>query len=101
MNLQENIQRIKEMMGLDKDLIIFLIRRFSIEELDDLIKDIQDQIEEGQSISDAIYDTVRQFIATKNLKDVNLTGTEQEYWDSYLRYEKPLIKYVKKKLGYE
>lgn len=101
MNLQENIQRIQEMMGLDKDLIIFLIRRFSTDELNHLVQDIKDQIEEGESLDTAIYDTIRQFIASKNLKDINLTGTEQEYWDSYLRYEKPLIKYVKKKLGYE
>ena len=99
MNLQENIQRIQEMMGLNENLSPWFKRRFDIDELDDLIKDIKDQIEEGESLHTAIYDTVRQFIATKNFSDIDDTGTEQQYWDSYLRYEKPMIKYVKEKLG--
>lgn len=99
MNLQENIQRIQEMMGLNENLSPWFKRRFDIDELDDLIKDIKDQIEEGESLDTAIYDTVRQFIATKNFSDINDTGTEQQYWDSYLMYEKPMIKYVKEKLG--
>ena len=99
MNLQENIQRIQEMMGLNENLSPWFKRRFDLDELDDLIKDVKDQIEEGESLHTAIYDTVRQFIATKRFSDINDNGTEQEYWDSYLRYEKPMIKYVKEKLG--
>ena len=99
MNLQENIRRIQEMMGLNENLSPWFKRRFDLDELDDLIKDIKDQIEEGESLATAIYDTVRQFIATKRFSDINDNGTEQEYWDSYLRYEKPMIKYVKEKLG--
>ena len=99
MNLQENIQRIQEMMGLNENLSPWFKRRFDIDELDDLIKEVKDQIEEGESLDTAIYDTVRQFIATKNFSDINHTGTEQQYWDSYLRYETPMIKYVKEKLG--
>ena len=87
------------MMGLNENLSPWFKRRFDIDELDDLIKDIKDQIEEGESLHTAIYDTVRQFIATKNFSDIDDTGTEQQYWDSYLRYEKPMIKYVKEKLG--
>ncbi len=101
MNLQENIQRIQEMMGLNENLSPWFKRRFDIDELDDLIKDIKDQIEEGESLDTAIYDTVRQFIATKNFSGINDTGTEQQYWDSYLMYEKPIIKYVKEKLGFD
>jgi len=100
MNLQEIIQMIQEMMGLNENLSPWFKRRFDIDELDDLIKDIKDQIEEGESLDTAIYDTVRQFIATKNFSDINDTGTEQQYWDSYLMYEKPMIKYVKERLGY-
>jgi len=99
MNLQENIQRIQEMMGINENLSPWFKRRFDIDELDDLVKDVKDQIEEGESLDTAIYDTVRQFIATKNFSDINDTGTEQQYWDSYLMYEKPMIKYVKGKLG--
>ena len=97
--ITENIQRIQSTMGLNENLSPWFKRRFDIDELDDLIKDIKDQIEEGESLHTAIYDTVRQFIATKNFSDIDDTGTEQQYWDSYLRYEKPMIKYVKEKLG--
>jgi len=97
--ITENIQRIQEMMGLNENLSPWFKRRFDIDELNDLVKDVKDQIEEGESLSTAIYDTVRQFIATKNFSDINDTGTEQQYWDSYLMYEKPMIKYVKEKLG--
>ena len=88
-----------EMMGLNENLSPWFKRRFDIDELDDLIKDVKDQIEEGESLDTAIYDTVRQFIATKRFSDINDTGTEQQYWDSYLRYERPMIEYVKERLG--
>jgi len=84
--------------GINESLSPWFRRRFDIDELDDLVKDVKDQIEEGQTMIDAIYDTVRQFIATKQFNDIDNAGTEQEYWDSYLVYEKPLIKFVKEKL---
>ena len=87
--------------GEETGLPIYIRRRFDIDELDDLVKDVKDQIEQGQSIIDSIYDVVRQFIASKQLRGINNTGTEQEYWDSYLIYEVPLVKYVKQKLEYE
>jgi hypothetical protein len=74
-------------------------RRFDIEELTDLVSDVKSLIDSGYDKIDAIYDTVRQLIATKQFNDINDDGTEREYWDSYLRYEEPLIKYVKVKLG--
>jgi hypothetical protein len=74
-------------------------RRFGIEELTDLVSDVESLIDSGYDKTDAIYDTVRQLIATKQFNDINDDGTEREYWDSYLRYEEPLIKYVKGKLG--
>lgn len=86
-------------MGLNENLSPWFKRWFDIDELDDLVKDVKDQIEEGESLDTAIYDTVRQFIATKNFSDIDDTGTEQQYWESYLKYEKPLVKYVKEKLG--
>jgi hypothetical protein len=101
MNLQENIQRIQEVMKINEISDIFLRRRFNTDELDELVKNIKEQIDEGESLDTAIYDTVRHFIAIRNFYDINNVGTDQEYWDSYLRYEEPLIKYVKEKLGYE
>ena len=88
-------------MGVNETLTPWFRRRFDIDELDDLVKDVKDQIEEGESLDTAIYDTIRQFITSKQFNDINDVGTEQEYWDSYLVYEKPLVKYVKEKLGIE
>jgi hypothetical protein len=101
MNLQEQIYRIHEMMGVNESFSVWFRRRFSPDELDYLVKDIKDQIKEGESLDTAIYDTIRQFIATKEFNDINNNAPEREYWDSYLRYEEPLVKYVKEKLGYE
>ena len=99
-SLPKDIRKVFGHMGkLNESLSLWFRRRFDIDELDDLVKDVKDQIEEGQTMIDAIYDTVRQFIATKQFNDIDNAGTEQEYWDSYLVYEKPLIKFVKEKLG--
>jgi hypothetical protein len=87
--------------GINESVNHWLRRRFDIDELDDLVKDVKDQMEEGQTMIDAIYDTVRQFIATKQFSDIDNAGTDQEYWNSYLVYEKPLIKFVKEKLESE
>ena len=54
-----------------------------MEELDDLVLDVKDLIDSNYDKTDAIYDTVRQFVATKKefkFKD----ETEQVYWDSYI-----------------
>ena len=98
MKLRETIRKELREEHEDKRISPWILRRFDIDELDDLVKDVKDQIEEGQTMIDAIYDTVRQFIATKQFNDIDNAGTEQEYWDSYLVYEKPLIKFVKEKL---
>jgi len=84
--------------GINESVNHWLRRRFDIDELNHLVKDIKDQIEEGESLDTAIYDTIRQFIATKEFNDINNNAPEREYWDSYLRYEEPLVKYVKEKL---
>ena len=100
MSLQENIRRIHEVMGLNENLSPWFKRRFDLDELDDLIKDIKDQIEEGEILYTAIYDTVREFIKKGKFSDIDEFGTDVSYWESYLKYEKPLVKYVKEKLGY-
>ena len=85
-------------MGINDNHSLWLKRRFDISELNDLVRDIKNQIEKGESLDTAIYDTIRQFIASKQFNDINDNGIEQDYWDSYLKYEEPLVKYVKKKL---
>jgi hypothetical protein len=99
MNLQEQISRIQSMMGVinESHLSTYIKRRVTIEELDDLVNDIRDLIDSGYDRTDAIYDTIRQFIASnKNFRFPD--SPEQEYWDSYIMVEKPLVNYVKEKL---
>ena len=85
--------------GINESLSPWFKRRFSLDELNYLVKNVKDQIEEGESLDTAIYDTIRHFITTKNFNDIDNNASEREYWDSYLRYEEPLVKYVKEKLG--
>jgi hypothetical protein len=84
--------------GVNESLNIFTRRRFNLDELNQLVNDTEELIEYGTEPETAIYDTVRQFIASKQFNDINDVGTEQEYWDSYLKYEEPLVNYVKEKL---
>ena len=73
-------------------------RRVDIGELDDLVDDINRLIDSGYSSKmDAIYDTVRQFIAS-NRKFKFDSNSEQDYWDRYTKYEIPIVDYLKKKL---
>ena len=93
-NLQENIRRI---LREETILPLYIRRRVSMEELDDLVLDVKDLIDSNYDKTDAIYDTVRQFVATKKefkFKD----ETEQVYWDSYIEVEEPLVNYVKTNL---
>jgi hypothetical protein len=94
MNLQESIRRI---LREETELPLYIRRRVSMEELDDLVLDVKDLIDSNYDKTDAIYDTVRQFVATKKefkFKD----ETEQAYWDSYIEVEEPLVNYVKTNL---
>ena len=97
MNLQEHVRKVlKE----ETVLPLYIRRRVSMEELDDLVLDVKSLINSDYDKINAIYDTVRQFIAGKKYFEKNTeTGTEQEYWDLYLTMEKPLVNYVKTKLN--
>lgn len=77
----------------------FLKRRFSIEELSGVVDYIKEMIDHGVNKDDAIYDGVRDLIKSRKFDDIDEFGDDDDYWDSYLRYEKPLISYVKMKLG--
>jgi hypothetical protein len=81
-------------------LTSFLKRRFSIDELNDLVLLVKHRIEdEGIMEEMVIYDEIRNFLASKKNDDINDNGTEQEYWDSYLRYETPLVEFVRSTLN--
>jgi hypothetical protein len=82
----------------EPQLNLFLRRRFSPEELKWLVNHIKEWIDEGESVDSAIYDSIRQFIKREKQPDIDEFGDEQSYWDSYLKYETPLVAYVKYKL---
>ena len=91
MNLQESIRRI---LREETELPLYIIRRVNMEELDDLVLDVKELIDSDYDKTDAIYDTIRQFIATKKSFKFDYE-TERQYWDSYIDIEKPLVNYVK------
>ena len=77
-----------------EQLTTFLRRRFSYDELDGILNSVKERIDMGDDVEDVIYDVVRNTIAMKNFNDINDNGTEQDYWNSYLRYETPLLKFI-------
>ena len=78
----------------------FLRRRFTNEDLKLIVDYVKDMIDGGVSVESATYDgIIRDFIKNKRFSDIDEFGTEQSYWDSYLKYEKALDNYVKTKLG--
>lgn len=70
-----------------------------MDELNKIVHSVKEQIEEGESIDTAVYDTIRNYISLKKFDNINNVGTEQEYWDSYFVYEIPLVAYIKSSLG--
>jgi hypothetical protein len=80
-------------------LSIFLKRRFSHEDLLWLVNDVKKMIDQGFGVESAVYDGIRQFIKSGELDDIDEFGNEQSYWESYLKYETPLVAFVKSELG--
>lgn len=79
-------------------LTSFLKRRFSPDELKQIVEAVKEALEDGESVDTAVYDTIRHYIAIKRFQDINDSGTEQQYWDSYLKYEMPLVLFIKASL---
>ena len=96
MKLQQTIRRI---LREETELPLYIRRRVSMGDLNDLVLDVKSLIDSDYDKIDAIYDTVRQFIASKKSFHFN-NQTEQQYWDSYLKIEKPLVDFIKSKLDY-
>jgi hypothetical protein len=80
-------------------LSIFLKRRFSHEDLLWLVNDVKKMIDQGFGVESAVYDGIRQFIKSEEFDDIDEFGNDQSYWDSYLKYETPLVAFVKSELG--
>ena len=93
-NLSESIIREET-----QKLPVFILRRVTEKKLDKLIKDVRKKIRLGFKEDEAIYDEVRNFIAWEFLEVLNRDfPREQDYWDFYMKLEKPLVDLVKTKL---
>jgi hypothetical protein len=97
--LEESDKEETSNKGINESLNPFARRRFNPDDLAQLVKDVKNRMKVYENSEDAIYDAVRQLIATKNFKDIDNATTDNEYWDSYLKYEEPIVDYVKEKLG--
>ena len=98
MNLQENIKRI---LREETEVPLFIKRRFNHKDLDQLINDVEDAIlryGDDKHIDDAIYDEVRGFITEFVDYEDWYNMNDDKYWDTWLKYETPLVNYVKTKL---
>ena len=99
MNLQESIRRIlKE----ETKLPSFIRRRYSEEDIDELISNVKTSIpkyDDDKNIDDVIYDEVREFMMDKS--DFGYHGTLRndltgnEYYLQLYKFEEPLRDYVK------
>lgn len=95
MNLQEHIGQV---LREETELPIFIRRRVTDDDLEWLVNDVKELIDYGESLDTAIYDGTREFIKSRKFPDIYEFGPDADYWESYLRYERPLVDYVKKKL---
>ena len=92
-------QTIKRILREETEIPLFVRRRFTLEDLERLVNDVKEMIDDGESLDTAIYDGVREFIKGRKFSDINEFGPDNDYWDSYLKYERPLVRYVKSKLN--
>ncbi len=76
----------------------FIKRRISPNDLDNLIDYVQLLYKAGLDPEESIYQGVRDFLNDKKLSDIDYHGEDSSYWETYLRYETPLIAYIKHKL---
>jgi hypothetical protein len=84
-----------EIVLTDKQLYYFLVRRFTPTELDDLINYVNLLTTSGWDEEESIYQGIRDFLNDKKLSDIDYHGDDDSYWKSYLKYETPLVAYVK------
>jgi hypothetical protein len=96
MSLQQTIKRV---LREETEIPLLVRRRFTLEDLELLVNDVKEIIDYGESLDTAIYDGVRDFIKSRKFSDIDEFGPEAAYWESYLKYERPLVGYVKNKLN--
>jgi uncharacterized protein YeeX (DUF496 family) len=52
-------------------LATYIRRRFSIEDINQIIRSVKEQIEDGESVDTAVYDTIRHYLALKRPTRIN------------------------------
>ena len=100
-NLQESIRRI---LREETQTPLFIRRRFTQEELDKLVNDVNDEInnEINYDIDDIIYDKVRRLIGSKSSQiGLEQHSEDSDFWLLYIKYERSLFDYVKDRLSIE
>ena len=98
MNLQESIRKV---LREETEVPLFIRRRFKKEDLDQLINNVEHAIlRYGEdNVEDAIYEKVREFITEFVDYEDWYSMNDNKYWDTYLKYERPLVNYVETKLN--
>jgi len=79
----------------EPQLSVFLRRRVSPEELEEMVNHTKKQIDGGEKVGYAVRESIRLFL-DKTLPETNNTS---EYWNYYMMLEKPLVAYIKFQLG--
>ena len=100
-NIQESIKRI---LREEIQFPLFIKRRFAQKELDKLVNDINKKVnnEINYNLDDIIYDNVRQLIGSKSQQiGLDQHAEESVFWPLYIKYEKPLVDYIKDRLSIE
>ena len=98
-NLQESIKRIlkeESKKHLTNYGHLFVRRRFTQEELDQLIDNITTSVNNGHDFEDEIYNQIRVLLNDKKPKDLDVDD-ESQYWSRYVKYEMTLGNYIRSK----
>jgi len=80
----------------EPQLSVFLRRRVSPEELEEMVNHTKKQIDGGEKVGYAVRESIRSFL-DKTLPE---THDVAEYWNYYHMLEKPLVAYIKFQLGF-
>lgn len=76
----------------------FLRRRFTHEELTNLVDDIQMYVDKGKDLEDVIYYEIKRIITDKS-DSLGLDDTDEGiYWKQYVKHEMELGKYIRERL---
>ena len=99
MNLRESIRRIlkeESKKHLTNYGHLFVRRRFTQEELDQLMNNITTSVSNGHDFEDEIYNQIRVLLNDKKPKDLDIDNPSQ-YWSMYVKYEMTLGNYIRSK----